>query len=123
MILESQVVSLELAKKLKELGVKQESRWDWVRSSTTGRYKLVIIGGRGNKGFTDYICAGRDNKFGEIYSAFTVAELGEMLILGIFSRKTHKKGGTGILGFICYNANLFKIDLYVSVDMYCSNDQ
>jgi len=81
MKIENQVVSLELAKKLKELGVKQYSLWTWVleykKEILAGEYKLVIIG---NTGFTNYVCAGRDNKeAGEMYAAFTVAELGEML--------------------------------------------
>lgn len=68
MKLEDQVVSLELAKRLKELGVKQESVFHWNEYDTDdegGEFKL------------DYM------KFNipayETYSAFTVAELGEML--------------------------------------------
>ena len=77
MKLENQVTNLELSQKLKELGVKQESVWTWVVDTQTKKYKLVIIG---SKGFTDYICAGRDNKEAEeMFSAFTVAELGEEL--------------------------------------------
>ncbi len=62
MKLVEQVVSLELAKKLKKLGVKQESLWYWV--------KLQLQGWIINKGY------GRHKEY---YSAFTVAELGEML--------------------------------------------
>lgn len=59
MKLENQVCSLELAKKLKELGVKQDGFFSW-----------DMAGG---------IClskAGIDDRF---YSAFTASELGEML--------------------------------------------
>ncbi len=70
MKLEQQVVSLELAKKLKELGVKQESLFYWRPNDN----------GAGN--FNDIIVAANDEEglfCGVYYSAFTVAELGEML--------------------------------------------
>ena len=76
MNLEQQVCSLELAKKLKELGVKQDSIFDWV------------FGFDANKGKKDYFLwlmspYNRENlKWPEQYSAFTVAELGEMLPKG-----------------------------------------
>lgn len=63
MKLEHQVVSLELAKKLKELGVKQESLYWWVN-----RFPWSIQRheeGRWSRART--------------HSAFTVAELGEIL--------------------------------------------
>lgn len=68
MTLENQVVSLELAQKLKELGVKQESEFRWVpRIDQTyalfSREKLKQYGLKLSAGI----------------SAFTVAELGEML--------------------------------------------
>lgn len=59
MKLKDQVCSLESAKKLKELGVKQDSLWYWETLRTTN-YVLSLVKGQG-------------------YSAFTVAELGEML--------------------------------------------
>lgn len=66
MKLENQVTSLELSKKLKKLGVKQESLWSWY----------------GDKG--DLIMSNYDNEIFNTttvipYSAFTVAELGEMI--------------------------------------------
>ncbi len=61
MKLEEQVCSLELAKKLKELGVKQESLWYWDE------------GHNGELELTQQI-----SRFNHC-SAFTVAELGEML--------------------------------------------
>ncbi len=68
MKLEQQVVSLELAKKLKELGVKQESLFWWTTN---------------NLNFTDEKCTWWIEPTVESYtrriSAFTVAELGEML--------------------------------------------
>lgn len=63
MELEKQVVSLELAKKLEELGVKQESLFYWRRHKVKG---MVIEYGRND--LDEYLTA-----------AFTVAELGEML--------------------------------------------
>lgn len=68
MKLEQQVVSLELAKKLKELGVKQESLFYW----------SMQVGGHFSPQFRGYTSAlsGRQVPY---FSAFTVAELGEML--------------------------------------------
>jgi hypothetical protein len=65
MKLESQVVSLDLAKRLKELGVKQESYFRWVSENTVWCF-----------------AEGEQNdppKYRNGISAFTVAELGEML--------------------------------------------
>jgi len=66
MKLENQVCSLELAEKLKELGFGQDSLYKWTPE---------------NRGETFYICSsdclhGKDYP---CYSAYTVAELGEML--------------------------------------------
>lgn len=64
MKLEDQVCSLELAKKLRELGVKQESQFFWL-TYNSGEKELI------------YRPADGHSDMG--YSAFTVAELGEML--------------------------------------------
>jgi hypothetical protein len=66
MKLEQQVVSLELAKKLKELGVKQESLFYW------NRHKSEI-----SWGLSQTNCSKISHW--ETISAFTVAELGELL--------------------------------------------
>jgi hypothetical protein len=68
MKLEEQVTSLELSKRLKELGVKQESFFKWQRreSPYTDGWAL----GSGHLG--DYAVA-------ESYSAYTVSEISEML--------------------------------------------
>lgn len=65
MKLEQQVVSLELAKKLKELGVKQESEFYWTE----------FFGDRYEIKHKDFASGGQTGNC----SAFTVAELGEML--------------------------------------------
>lgn len=67
MQLESQMVSLELSKKLKELGVKQESLWKWFYGGidTPG---IIPTGKVTNQAFDDWKCP-----------AYTVAELGEIL--------------------------------------------
>jgi len=76
MELEKQVCSLELAKKLKELRVEQDSLFYWYkfkdcehRDFYAGYHEDVFI---------------KEINFGNIikYSAFTVAELGEMLPKG-----------------------------------------
>ena len=65
MKLEDQVCSLDLAKRLKELGVKQESLFHW---------------GCDGSGFS-YLEPSNESVWPKkwLYSAFTVAELGEML--------------------------------------------
>jgi len=65
MKLEDQVVSLELAKKLKELGVKQESYLHWVDI-----HDSWFLGSK-----ADYSRTEQER----MVSAYTVAELGEML--------------------------------------------
>lgn len=73
MKLEKQVVSLKLAKKLKKLGVKQESLFYWVYSNIERKYVIVSKPDTGinheDLGDWEY----------EVYSAFTVAELWEKL--------------------------------------------
>lgn len=68
MKLEQQCVSLELAKKLKELGVKENSyfRWQVWTDIETGRKKKQLV-------------RPGEYNFGDAFPAFTVAELGEML--------------------------------------------
>ena len=76
MKLEQQVVSLELAQKLKGLGVKQESIFSFMLPLATG----FSAGER----ITDSYILGEIKEWGIIHledyiSAYTVAELGEML--------------------------------------------
>lgn len=68
MILENQVVSLELAKKLKELGFKQESLFWWQKFSLSNKPKVFLGQCETLNGLKEYSI-----------SAYTVAELGEML--------------------------------------------
>lgn len=71
MKLEDQVCSLELAKKLKRLGVKQDSLFWWInhKNSPFEDYHLISDEWAIHAGFE------RNEK----YAAYTVAELGEML--------------------------------------------
>ncbi len=70
MKLEQQVTSLETSKRLKELGVKQESLFYWA--------DRVWLGGRKNESFIAYGIPNNPDYLAD-YSAFTVAELGEIL--------------------------------------------
>jgi hypothetical protein len=79
MKLEQQVCSLESAKRLKELGVKQESLFKWVDWLDYGNNTKFLPSG-------SYLAYKDDSIWkrvvigeGGYYSAFTVAELGEML--------------------------------------------
>jgi hypothetical protein len=70
MELEKQVCSLELAKKLKELGLKQESYFWWFQNARNGNWMMGDASDAIKKDGKKEIPS---------YSAFTVAELGEML--------------------------------------------
>lgn len=81
MNLESQVCSLELSKRLKELGVKQKSLFYWIRVETENKN----IDGFG---LTYIINIFKPiQNFKEIYSAFTVSELGEILPDNCYTQK------------------------------------
>lgn len=67
MKLHDQVASLDLCKRLKELNVKQDSYAYWIEDIESHEQPCVIL----RVGYTPEI--------EEQYSAFTVAELGEML--------------------------------------------
>src|SRR5436853_6300896 len=77
MDLEKQVVSLDLAKRLKELGVKQESLFYWIKHRQTAWPEPQLW-------FTGEIHRYNEEspnafKIDILSSTFTVAELGEML--------------------------------------------
>ena len=79
MKLENQVTSLEISQKLKSLGVKQKSAFFWGKENWKGDkvpYKL-------NYGYT--------NGSHDTLSAFTVAELGEILISKRIDIETYKR--------------------------------
>lgn len=69
--LEQQVCSLEYARKLKELGVKQESIFCWSMPLVTRKAPTIYYAGR------QHIL--KDTDYYNYYSAFTSAELLEML--------------------------------------------
>ncbi len=76
MILEKQVVSLELSKKMKELGFPQESLFYWVYTDAPlkdGSRNKILLGS--DLGESHWELGGEQ----DTYSAYTVAELGEFL--------------------------------------------
>lgn len=78
MNLEQHVCSLELAKRLNELGVKQESYLWWLfwdDHNGEGERAAIVH----DRGRADVWEITERDKVGAIVSAFTVAELGEML--------------------------------------------
>lgn len=86
MKLEQQVCSLELAKRIKELGVKQESLWWWFDVPNMKKNNKRIFA----TDFEPYISSARSSTHStnketqrtinqHTYSAFTVAEMGELL--------------------------------------------
>lgn len=89
MKLDQQVVSLELAQKLKGLGVKQESLFKWI-FIIKRPYELVYLPVEIKKSF----------------SAFTLAELGEMLPSNY---QSYRKGGDGL--YTCeFDLELWEIE-------------
>jgi len=74
MKLKDEVASVEPAKKMKELGVKQDSIWVWIESPCM------------NSGYECSLSWNSD-PYLENYSAFTVAELGEMLPPSTYSMR------------------------------------
>jgi hypothetical protein len=89
MKLEDQVVSLELAKKLKEPGVKQESAFWWNLRFNSGEWHLDSY-----QIFTKSNASPCDDSI----SAFTVAELGEILPKGYVSYRSPN----GVDGWFCW---------------------
>lgn len=79
MPIERQVVSLELAKRLKELGVQQDAFFSWCRYENEPEHRLVYFGMA-----PEYL------ELKEHIAAFTVAELGEMLPENIVTTWRHK---------------------------------
>src|SRR5882757_3231220 len=80
MNLESQVCSLELAKRLKELEVKQESLFYWADGSVVISINMDLL--LTNEKVRSLFAVNNDYPDEDIYnlySAFTCAELGEIL--------------------------------------------
>lgn len=74
MKLEDQVASLELCKRLKELGVNQESLFYWIKLIEGGDLDYDLINDLDFRNLLESTQQGN-----RCFSAFTVAELGEML--------------------------------------------
>lgn len=81
MKLKDQVCSIELAKKLKELGVKQESAFSWFAFTNENELRWVLE----LTEITDFPDVVKR------YAAFTVAELGEMLPMDRICTNKNKK--------------------------------
>lgn len=87
--MEKYVCSLELAKKLKELGVKQESEFYWwFRKIEGDNYVCELWSNHAVKvqveAWNSMNFQFPDSKINDHYSAFTVGELGEMLPANIW---------------------------------------
>lgn len=118
MKLEDQVCSLDLAKRLNELGVKQDSLFYW------GWYEPLddIVRQRGghlwrlslglNTPADCYALAEPDER----YAAFTVAELGEMLPQGCASFKSLKDGEWVITPSYSLEKELDVKDMYAKTE-------
>jgi hypothetical protein len=78
MSLEKQVCSLNLAKRLMELGVKQESFCYWFTQSNAVPV-VPLYGDDAERVFANWGAKKPPSSNGGLWSAFTVAELGELL--------------------------------------------
>jgi hypothetical protein len=104
MKIEKQVCSLEVAKKLHELGLEQKSLFYWLNGD--------IVQGYG-------ICA----KISKVYSAFTVAELGEMLpasILEFYHFETSKYIAQDY--FFRYSGGYYNLEGYTKIEFIDKNE-
>jgi len=111
MKLEDQVVSLELAKKLKELGFKQESYFSWWSYVNDGdefeQIKLLTDEQYENSDSVKYALGN------ESFSAYTVAELGEVLLRAKIVIRTY---------ITDWDKKSIK-ELYVNIDMGREEDK
>lgn len=90
MQLGQQVVSLSLAKRLKELGVLQESHFAWYEELCDGevQVELAAQNDTGQFRFRDLAALTPGAQRRTFYAAFTVAELGDLLPAGYPSGHT-----------------------------------
>lgn len=82
MPLEKQVCDLELAKRIKELGVEQESLWYWIKHKPDFYENNPWFKGKPKpeiKPFLGQRIVVPEYYYDSVYSAFTVAELGKIL--------------------------------------------
>jgi len=95
MKLEQQVTSLEISKRLKELGVKQESYFTWYKHlSEDDGTEVWTVNGQGDRPYAN-----------PMYSAFTVAELGEMLpIASVKTYRLDKRNGDSV--YVCEHTDV-----------------
>lgn len=106
-----QVISLELAKQLKKLGIKQESLWYWNKYITSKPYLS------GAKHYEDeFAIDGTYIQYSA--SAFTVAELGEILPEGFYSQKRENSWGCADADNHLGIANIYDCDnIYTEADV------
>lgn len=128
MNLEKQVTNLKLSKKLKKLGVKQESLFWWCDGDLVARTVLNFLIETSDRLFGCGATSGEPEIYGaeddeyELISAFTVAELGEKLAKAfnqlpgtmIMNPKgKFKKLWTAITGFDNEAENRAKVLIYL----------
>jgi len=102
MIIEDQACSFELAKRLKELGVKQESHFYW--SAPIDDYPSIsCLGDDLTKYHTKDEC---------YFSAFTVAEMGKMIPNDLTLTSIRTKSYDGMIILECYIPSVEKIPDY-----------
>jgi hypothetical protein len=96
-MIKNHVTSLELSKKLKELGVKQESEFYWAEEKTGGwnqqDWHTVL---------TDDFYEGDYNEFRNKISAFLSSELGEMIKDLPGEKEAHTEWNYIYKKWICY---------------------
>lgn len=107
--LDQQVTSLELSMKLEELGVPQDSLWMWLKLDSWPRPKLWCVRPPlGTEPIKNIYYWKSTGHLEWAYSAFTVAELGEMLPMQIIENEKEyflnyfKTANLHILDYMCW---------------------
>lgn len=114
MKIEDQVVSLPLARRLQELDVKHSSLFYWVSGKTSENINCFSLGFIAN-------IFSNGEQFEEIYHAYTVSELGEILPNSVLdqSQSPFDEFRISIKKFISIDENLIKTNNFI-INYDCS---
>lgn len=110
--IEQQVISLDLARQLKALKVKQDSLWWWGLGKGESRPRLLL------KLYIYYIGLNgvtyKDREITGLISAFTVAELGELLPFSQTNKQYCRSAKQKLGSFICEYESLTDSECFIS---------
>ena len=120
---EDQVCSLSQAKKLRDLGVKQESQFYYDRYGCVKFIDSVVSWGYEQTFRSEYFLDDKNSPEPEdIYSAFTVAELGEMIDARYSSHKSDDKYDNNLGKYFCHSTRIGEKRFYGKTEAECRAD-